>query len=50
MTSLSTGDPESIGGYTVLGRLGTGGAGVVYLGLSASVRQVAVKLVHGSYA
>ncbi|MFE2320512.1 PQQ-binding-like beta-propeller repeat protein, partial [Streptomyces sp. NPDC059441] len=47
---LSTGDPESIGGYTLLGRLGAGGMGVVYLGVSASGRQVAVKLVHGSYA
>ncbi len=50
MTSLSTGDPESIGGYTLLGRLGAGGMGVVYLGVSASGRQVAVKLVHGPYA
>lgn len=50
MTPLSSGDPESIGGYTLLGRLGAGGMGVVYLGVSASGRQVAVKLVHGSYA
>ncbi|MEU8971502.1 serine/threonine-protein kinase [Streptomyces monashensis] len=50
MTPLSTGDPESIGGYTLLGRLGTGGMGVVYLGVSASGRQVAVKLAHGPYA
>ncbi|MEU9466066.1 PQQ-binding-like beta-propeller repeat protein [Streptomyces avermitilis] len=50
MTSLSTGDPESIGEYTLLGRLGAGGMGVVYLGVSASGRQVAVKLVHGLYA
>ncbi|NEB01846.1 serine/threonine-protein kinase [Streptomyces sp. SID13726] len=50
MTPLSAGDPESIGGYTLLGRLGAGGMGVVYLGVSASGRQVAVKLVHGSYA
>ncbi|MEU1528264.1 serine/threonine-protein kinase [Streptomyces fagopyri] len=50
MTPLSTGDPESIGGYTLLGRLGTGGMGVVYLGVSASGRRVAVKLVHGPYA
>ncbi|MFG2553949.1 PQQ-binding-like beta-propeller repeat protein [Streptomyces sp. NPDC048581] len=50
MTALSTGDPESIGEYTLLGRLGAGGMGVVYLGVSASGRQVAVKLVHGSYA
>jgi outer membrane protein assembly factor BamB len=50
MTPLSTGDPESIGGYTLLGRLGAGGMGVVYLGVSTSGRQVAVKLVHRSYA
>ncbi|WP_405880815.1 serine/threonine-protein kinase [Streptomyces sp. NBC_01136] len=50
MTPLSTGDPEYIGGYTLLGRLGAGGMGVVYLGVSASGRQVAVKLVHGPYA
>ncbi|GHI06190.1 serine/threonine protein kinase [Streptomyces cellostaticus] len=50
MTPLSTGDPESIGGYTLLGRLGAGGMGVVYLGVSASGRQVAVKLARGPYA
>ncbi|MFD4607823.1 PQQ-binding-like beta-propeller repeat protein [Streptomyces sp. NPDC058440] len=50
MTPLSSGDPDSIGGYTLLRRLGAGGMGVVYLGVSASGRQVAVKLVHGPYA
>ncbi|MEU9290358.1 serine/threonine-protein kinase [Streptomyces sp. NPDC048275] len=50
MTPLNTGDPESIGGYTLLGRLGAGGMGVVYLGVSASGRQVAVKLVREPYA
>jgi outer membrane protein assembly factor BamB len=47
---LSTDDPESIGGYALLDRLGSGGMGVVYLGRSASGRQVAVKLVHAQYA
>ncbi|MDT0466402.1 protein kinase domain-containing protein [Streptomyces gibsoniae] len=50
MTPLSTGDPESIGGYSLLGRLGAGGMGVVYLGVSASGRKVAVKLARGPYA
>ncbi|QLI99657.1 serine/threonine-protein kinase [Streptomyces sp. NEAU-sy36] len=50
MTPLSTGDPEAIGGYTLLGRLGAGGMGVVYLGVSASGRQVAVKLAHGPHS
>ncbi|MEU9169099.1 endo alpha-1,4 polygalactosaminidase [Streptomyces sp. NPDC048420] len=48
--SLSPGDPESIGGYTLVDRLGSGGMGVVYLGRSESGRQVAVKLVHPAYA
>ncbi|WP_329227499.1 endo alpha-1,4 polygalactosaminidase [Streptomyces canus] len=48
--SLSPGDPESIGGYTLVDRLGSGGMGVVYLGRSDSGRQVAVKLVHPAYA
>ncbi|MGC0341027.1 endo alpha-1,4 polygalactosaminidase [Streptomyces sp. SLBN-8D4] len=47
---LSPGDPESIGGYTLVDRLGSGGMGVVYLGRSDSGRRVAVKLVHPAYA
>jgi serine/threonine protein kinase len=47
---LSPGDVESIGGYTLIDRLGSGGMGVVYLGRSASGRQVAVKVVHAPYA
>ncbi|MGI5459096.1 protein kinase domain-containing protein [Streptomyces sp. CA-249302] len=48
--SLSSGDGESIGGYTLIDRLGSGGMGVVHLGLSASGRQVAIKVVHAQYA
>ncbi|MEU1513485.1 endo alpha-1,4 polygalactosaminidase [Streptomyces sp. NPDC005811] len=48
--SLSPGDPQSMGGYTLVGRLGNGGMGIVYLGLSDSGRQVAVKVVHPPYA
>ncbi|MDH6625849.1 outer membrane protein assembly factor BamB [Streptomyces sp. LBL] len=51
--SLSTGESDSIGsigGYTLVDRLGSGGMGVVYLGRSASGRQVAVKVVHAQYA
>ncbi|MEU6550498.1 PQQ-binding-like beta-propeller repeat protein [Streptomyces sp. NPDC046915] len=50
---LSPGDAESIGsigGYTLIDRLGSGGMGVVYLGRAASGRQVAVKVVHAQYA
>ncbi|GAA3785088.1 endo alpha-1,4 polygalactosaminidase [Streptomyces phyllanthi] len=48
--SLSPGDSESIGGYELVDRLGSGGMGVVYLGRSASGRRVAVKVVHAQYA
>ncbi|MFG2786327.1 PQQ-binding-like beta-propeller repeat protein [Streptomyces sp. NPDC048419] len=52
--SLSPGSAEStdgsIGGYTLIDRLGSGGMGVVHLGLSASGRQVAIKVVHAQYA
>ncbi|MFH8470904.1 PQQ-binding-like beta-propeller repeat protein [Streptomyces sp. NPDC017991] len=40
----------SIGGYTLIKRLGSGSMGVVHLGLSASGRQVALKVVHAQYA
>ncbi|WP_043259768.1 protein kinase domain-containing protein [Streptomyces hokutonensis] len=48
--ALHRGDAESIGGYVLGDRLGSGGMGVVYLGRSASGRQVAVKVVHAQYA
>ncbi|POX47178.1 endo alpha-1,4 polygalactosaminidase [Streptomyces sp. Ru72] len=51
--SLNPGGSEpigSIGGYALVDRLGSGGMGVVYLGRSASGRQVAVKVVHAQYA
>ncbi|RNL80770.1 serine/threonine-protein kinase [Halostreptopolyspora alba] len=43
---LRTGDPEELGEYRIVGRLGRGGMGTVYLGRDASDRQVAVKLIH----
>lgn len=48
--SLSQGEAGSIGGYTLIDRLGSGGMGVVHLALSASGRQVAIKVVHAQYA
>jgi serine/threonine protein kinase len=50
MEGLRRGDPASVGGYQLLGRLGTGGMGQVFLGVSPSGRRVAVKLIHPVHA
>jgi hypothetical protein len=42
---LQPDDPESIGGYELLGRLGVGGMEQVFLGRSAGGRRVAVKVI-----
>jgi serine/threonine protein kinase len=43
-------DPDQVGPYRLLGRLGTGAMGRVYLGRSASSRLVAVKTIRVEYA
>ncbi|TDQ48780.1 serine/threonine-protein kinase [Actinorugispora endophytica] len=43
---LRTGDPTELGDYRILGRLGRGGMGTVYLAKDPTGRNVAVKLIH----
>ncbi|MER5419839.1 serine/threonine-protein kinase [Streptosporangium roseum] len=47
---LRPGDPEQVGGYRLLGRLGEGGMGTVYLALAPTGRSVAVKMVKAEFA
>ncbi|MFI5819471.1 serine/threonine-protein kinase [Streptomyces rishiriensis] len=50
MEKLGPGDPQRIGGYRLLARLGAGGMGRVYLARSDRGRTVAVKLVRRELA
>ncbi|RBM14910.1 DUF4328 domain-containing protein [Streptomyces sp. PT12] len=50
MERLAPDDPHSIGGYRLLGRLGAGGMGQVYLARSERGRTVAVKTIQPGLA
>ncbi|HKA98045.1 MAG TPA: serine/threonine-protein kinase [Streptosporangiaceae bacterium] len=47
---LAPGDPQRLGGHQLIGLLGHGGMGRVYLGISPYGGQVAVKVMHPQYA
>lgn len=46
MDFLQPADPVQVGGYRLVGRLGTGRMGLVFLGCSVAGRLVAVRLIH----
>ncbi|WP_331727852.1 serine/threonine-protein kinase [Streptomyces sp. NBC_00158] len=48
--SARPGDPSRVGPYRIIGRLGTGGMGVVHAGLDPSGVRVAVKVIHAAQA
>ncbi|MEU3341943.1 protein kinase [Streptomyces sp. NPDC006668] len=50
VATLSPSDPAKVGPFRLLGRLGSGAMGVVYLGVSRAGRPVAVKVVRGHLA
>ncbi|MEU6987251.1 bifunctional serine/threonine-protein kinase/ABC transporter substrate-binding protein [Streptomyces sp. NPDC046324] len=50
MRPLRTADPSAIAGYRLLGRLGAGGMGVVYLARSAGGALAALKLIQAEHA
>ncbi|TDC62672.1 serine/threonine protein kinase [Actinomadura sp. GC306] len=44
--ALRSGDPDRLGPYALIGRVGEGGQGTVYLGTDEDGRQIAIKLLH----
>jgi eukaryotic-like serine/threonine-protein kinase len=47
LAALRPGDPSQLGSYELIGRLGSGGQGVVYLGRGQAGERVAIKVLHG---
>jgi serine/threonine protein kinase len=50
MKPLQPGDPIRVGGFALRARLGAGGMGQLFLGVTPGGRKVAVKLVQSEYA
>jgi serine/threonine protein kinase len=50
VAGLKPGDPREIGPYRLLGQLGAGGMGQVFLGMSAGGRPIAVKVIRDELA
>src|SRR5262245_1927082 len=50
MESLQDGDPCIVGAYRLVGRLASGGMGIVYLVISPGGRKVVVKLIRPELA
>ncbi|MFW5418932.1 serine/threonine protein kinase [Nocardiopsis sp. CNT-189] len=50
LAPLGPGDPETIGPFRLVGRLGAGGMGAVYGALDGAGRCIAVKVVHERFA
>src|ERR1700722_149748 len=50
VAGLEPGDPREVGPYQLLGQLGSGGMGQVFLGMSAGGRPIAVKVIRTQLA
>jgi len=50
VTPLTADDPRELGGHRLLGRIGRGGMGMVYLGTMRSGRRLAIKVIRAEYA
>ncbi|CAM3797516.1 serine/threonine-protein kinase [Nocardiopsis gilva] len=49
LPGLTPSDPQRIGPYRLIGRIGAGGMGVVYAGLNEAGEHVAVKVIRGEF-
>jgi serine/threonine protein kinase/ABC-type amino acid transport substrate-binding protein len=47
---LEAGEPRQVGPFRIVGRIGEGGQGIVYLGMNASGERAAIKLLHVKFS